>query len=424
MRISTPCPVSKVLACLFTSVLLSWAAYGENGYREWTSADGRTLSAEVLSIDESGETISLKRSDGLEFSIEWSRLSQADVDWIKARIDEERNYNPFEAPKPAEAVAAKAPAQDLPNKFKLKDVPMITQKENYCVPASASMIAGFHGVETDQDQVAKLSSSSSENNTGTYTSDMILAMEKLGFQGRPQSWQSPEEFSESVLPEIRRALVEIGPIYVSFKPGVFGEMGHGCVIVGYDDRKEELNFYNPWGEEFDSGYDLVAIDSNGVVYVDPPKEAPVADRDTIEFLQSKLPSFSGDVFSLVEQLKQIQVPHNLVWCSREDERANKRFSLVTARKDGRRILELAFERNPAVLIPHSSGGRTDQFYLVTRPPEGGSRFQVYTISEDGWNGPELFTITAIARNWATIIEVVSSTESLWDLPLIELGAAD
>ena len=103
---------------------------------------------------------------------------------------------------------------DLPRSHTLKNVPMVQQKGNYCVPASAAMIAGFHGIKTNQDQLAELSSEMSASNQGTYPSDMILAMQKLGFLARAVHWKDRSTFINDVLPKIRRTLYETGPIYV------------------------------------------------------------------------------------------------------------------------------------------------------------------------------------------------------------------
>ena len=181
---------------------------------------------------------------------------------------------------------------------------MVTQKGNFCVPASAAMIAGFHGIKTDQDQIAQLSSEASISNEGTYPSDMSLAMAKLGFDGHTLIWKDEAEFNDQALPTIRRALVDTGPIYISFRPGVFGTMGHGCVIIGYDDRREEMLFYNPWGNQFKKEYDEVATDGYGIVRFDPPRAAPIASDALIAQIQQHAPRFDGDFLALANRLKQ------------------------------------------------------------------------------------------------------------------------
>ena len=309
---------------------------------------------------------------------------------------------------------------NLPRSHTLKNVPMVQQKGNYCVPASAAMIAGFHGIKTNQDQLAELSSEMSASNQGTYPSDMILAMQKLGFVASAVHWKDRSTFIIDVLPKIRRTLHETGPIYVSFRPNIFGAMGHGCVIVGYDDRKEELNFYNPWGNKFEKTYEQVAIEASGLVLIEAPKTEYVATEAFIANIKSKIPKFGGDFLALSAQLDRSQQPHKLVWCSRRDARKNKRFAQNTAREDGRLILELAFERNPAVLIPYCEVGVTQRYLFVTRPPEGGARFLVRSIDNQGWGRAQLQTLGSLTRNWPTAFNTNDGNEPIWELPLIEL----
>lgn len=389
-----------------------------NVIRDWTSADGRTIAARVLEIDAEKMTVRMQRSDNYRFTIGWDRLTDEDQKLLRSAIQTESSEE--NGPVSAEEALSAEAEPPLPERFELRNVPMVEQKANFCVPASASMIAGFHGLETDQDEVARLSSAMSAGNQGTYPSDMLLAMQKLGFAGNIENWQDTDTFKKEILPRIRRTLVEVGPIYISFKPGVFGSLGHGCVIVGYDDRKEALLFYNPWGEEFEKDYARVAIDSHGVAFIDPPMPVPVATEDFIKRIKSALPDFDGNFLELTARLERAGQTNELIWCSRRDARGDKRFARNTARDDGRKILELAFERNPAVLIPHSEGDRTKKCYLVTRPPEGGASFQVYTIEASGWSAPELKPIGRLTRNWVTEFEVSDPPEKVWELPMIEL----
>ena len=236
--------------------------------RTWTSQEGTSLRATLIESDPAAQTARMRRDDGRIVTIPWKRLSSADQSLLRAQTDA------TEAPAPA--APQTQPAAALPESFKLKKVPMVTQKGNFCVPASAAMIAGFHGIKTDQDQIAQLSSEASISNEGTYPSDMSLAMGKLGFDGRTLRWETEAEFNADALPAIRRALVETGPIYISFRPGVFGSMGHGCVIIGYDDRRQEMSFHNPWGNPFKKDYIDVAAHGYGVVLFDPPRPAPIA----------------------------------------------------------------------------------------------------------------------------------------------------
>lgn len=412
------CGIPLILALCHCPLGAVFALGDLAALRDWTSEDGRTIEARVLEIDADKRTVRMARADNFRFEIEWGKLALDDQALLQSAVESETSANTATA-EPAEDASIELPPP-LPESFLLKKVPMVTQKANYCVPASASMVAGFHGLDTDQDEVARLSSAMSAGNQGTYPSDMLLAMQKLGFGGTIVNWQDTDEFQQRILPQIRRTLVETGPIYISFKPGVFGPAGHGCVIVGYDDRRNEMHFYNPWGEEFDKDYARVAVDGMGLVFIDPPATAPVATESFIERLQAALPRFEGDFLAISAELKRAEQPNELIWCSRRDARSNERFARDTAREDGRKILDLAFRRNPAVLIPHSRGERTEKCYFVTRPPQGGARFQVYTIDASGWSRPELKTLGRLTRHWVTEFSVTGRTGKVWELPMIEL----
>jgi hypothetical protein len=146
----------------------------------------------------------------------------------------------------------------------------------------------------------------------------------------------------------------------------------------------------------------------------------VATDAFIEKIQSFVPNFNGNFLALSAQLGRATQAHKLVWCSRRDARHNKRFARDTARDDGRMILELAFERNPAVFIPFSRDGETEKYLFVTRPPEGGARFLVRTIDQQGWTEPELMTLGSLTRNWVTAFSEQGTDEKVWELPMIEL----
>jgi hypothetical protein len=409
----------KALRIIIASLLTAIAATATEISRTWHSQDGRTIEARIIKNAATERTVTLERDDGLRFDLSWDRLSSADQEYL-SRWAATNTPPSNKSASMTDSTRTVAPLQALPEKVELKDVPMVQQKGNYCVPASATMIAGFHGINTNQDQVAELSSEMSAGNQGTYPSDMLLAMEKLGFSGHSLNWQDESDFMNQVLPKIRRALFETGPIYISFKPNVFGRMGHGCVIVGYDDRKEELLFYNPWGNTFESAYTRVAIDGYGVVFIEAPEPAPVASSAFVKKIQKLIPKLNGNFIALSHQLTQLQQAHELVWCSRRDARDDKRFARNTARDDGRKILELAFERNPAVLIPESKNGTTEAYLFVTRPPDGGARFLVRRIDSNGWEPAELMTLGSLTRNWVSRFSVQGSDEKVWELPMIEL----
>ncbi len=357
------------------------------GQQVWKSADGRKITAEVLQIDLDAGKVKMARSDGLIFTIGFDRFAGEDAARLRKAALERLETDPRsgDEPEPTDPPKGRAP---LPDRLELDDVPMVRQKGNFCVPASAAMIAGFHGIDTDQDQIAFLSSQGSFNNEGTNPRDMFLAMQKLGFDGRALYWRTPEDFQAKALPSIRRALAEEGPIYISFKPGVFGSSGHGCIIIGYHDRKEELIFHNPWGNVFEKEYQDVATQAHGIVMIFAPEPAPVADEAYLEKIKARIPAFAGSIVELTHLLKAKGLGHELVWCSRRDAREDERFAADTARDDGRKILDLAFHRNPAVFLPANQDGETVKYHLVTRPPEGGARFMVRELTAAGWSDPD------------------------------------
>ena len=250
---------------------------------------------------------------------------------------------------------------------------------------------------------------------------MKLAMEKIGFTGKEEFWNNSNEFQQDILPQIKNALFREGPIYISFRPGVFGSMGHGCVIVGYDDRKAELHFHNPWGNTFEKTYAAVAVQSAGLVYIQAPKKSPVATDERIIAFQQKMPRTTGNLKDLYNTLKFQSISFDLIWCNRYDTLEDRSFADDTARRDGRLMLKLAFRRNPAVILPNSPKGETKSFYLVSRPPNGGAQYKVQEITPQGWGPAKLMTLGSLTREWPTLIENKSGERVLWQLPLIELA---
>lgn len=384
-----------------------------NAIRTWLSNDGKTMQARLLDAT-NPNAIQFKLHDGRTANIPLSRLATPDQDLILAHQKKVET-----ATKSLQSTLKKT--TPLPRKHHLKDVPMVVQYGKFCVPASAAMIANFHGVKIDQYEIAQLSSAESIGNEGTYPRDMKLAMEKIGFTGRELKWLDRHTFFEEVLPEIRNSLVHEGPIYASFDPGVFGSSGHGCVIVGYDHRKEELHFHNPWGNEFKKSYASVAAESAGLVFIESPQAQPVASQTQIDNFKSKIPAIKGDLHNLYARLKRSQIDFDLLWCNRYDTLEDRNFADDTARRDGRLILKLAFRRNPAVLIPNSPKGITLSYYFVTRPPKGGAQFLVRKITPQGWSEPELKTLGSLTREWPTLVKNNSGQKILWQLPLFEIA---
>lgn len=392
--------------------------------RIWESMDGQTITARVLELQADSASVRMQRSDGLIFTLGFDQFAPHDAQRLLQAAAELQHSPKWQDEEPQQEPPAAATAP-LPKHFELKKVPMVVQKGSYCVPASAAMIAGFHGIDTDQDQIAFLSSAKSFGNQGTNPHEMLLAMQKLGFNGQSVYWKTADEFKQKVLPRIREALVRQGPIYVSFRPGIFGDSGHGCVIIGYHDRKELLSFHNPWGNVFEKDYADVASQARGIVLIEAPAAAPIASEAYVEKIRSMIPKYTVPITELPQILSENNQPHKLVWCSRRDARDDKRFAVDTARDDGRKILDLAFHRNPAVLIPRSQhNGEVGAYLFVTRPPKGGASFMVREITADGWSKPELATLGSLTRFWPTRIESPQTDQIIWELPMIELHPDD
>lgn len=407
--------------CCLTSItcISSLYAVDLSATRKWTSNDGNSMQARLLDAANL-DALRFQLADGRQASIPLSRLSDADqtaiLTWLKHTEASIQNFQ-----------TALEGLEPLPQKYQLKRVPIIEQYGNFCVPASAAMIANFHDIEIDQFEIAQLTSAESVGNQGTYPVDMLMALKKIGFTGREVSWKKPTQFHSQILTQIRKALVQKGPIYVSFKPGVFGFSGHGCVIVGYDDRKEELHFHNPWGNTFKKSYARVAYESDGLVIIEPPRIRPVATENAIARFKNKFPTLEKsqlEILELLKQFKENSVKFDILWCNRYDTLDDRKFADETAKKDGRLILKLAFRRNPAVLIPNSPKGLTESYYFVTRPPQGGARYTVREINANGWSEPELKTLGSLTREWPTRLKNDAEKRTLWQLPLFELTLKD
>lgn len=394
------------------------ASAQERDLREWTGKGGETIRAALLESDADTETARIRRSDGLVFTVPWDRFDKSGRERLRAAAeagagtgaagaDEDGTRNPEPAPPP--------------ERLELDNVPMVRQKGNFCVPAAATMIAGFHDVKTNQDEVAYLSSRDSISNQGTRPGDMFQAMRKLGFGGRIVTWSGETEFFDRILPAIRESLHRSGPIYISFKPGVFGDAGHGSVIVGYNNHSEEMAFHNPWGNTFEKSYETVAKEGRGVVLIEAPEALPVASDAFIEEVREQIPRFDGNLEKLPRKFRNTGFEYELIGANRRDSRDDERFARDTAREEGRKILRLAFRRNPAVILPHSPGGKTTKLFFVTRPRDGGARFLVREIDGDGWSDPELKTLGRLTRNWPTKIgDPRHPTNHVWELPMLEL----
>lgn len=77
--------------CLIVSVSLSlglWCGPALGESRTWTSADGRTITAELISHDSATGKVTIRRSNGKTYTLELEKLSEEDQQWLKE--EEER----------------------------------------------------------------------------------------------------------------------------------------------------------------------------------------------------------------------------------------------------------------------------------------------------------------------------------------------
>lgn len=402
--------------CSLLIVLSAHAGEDFHELRTWKNKKGVEVSAKLVDFDQREKMVEIILTNGRTYHYPLVELSQEDQVFVSEYLQSVTDPVETVEDQPNEKKA------ELPDKFILRGVPMVTQAHNYCVPASATMIALFHGVKTDQDEVAKMSSSGSVNNQGTYPSDMVHAMEKLGFTGQMRRWKSRgenvvEKFIKTHLPFIKEGLFYDGPMYVSFNPGVFGDMGHGCVIIGYDDRKQKLVFHNPWGNEFEKDYDEFAVQAGGVARFTAPKPA---ERATEEYT-AKVLSIIQEMPSSIDQLRQLLqrsgVTASISYNSRKDERGNQKFAEDTAKREGRKIMDLAMDRYNATIMPINEGEETVAYYYVRKPERGGARFEVRKFADGTWERMEEITLGRLVKKWPTLL---SHNPTHWDLPMIEL----
>ena len=147
---------------LIFALFITTISYGSETteMRKWTSNDGRTMQAQLINAD-SLEALQFKLKSGQKAQIPITRLSEADATFIVMwQQSQEALSEPTEADlkQSNENDAVEHAKEKLPRKFILKRMPMGVQFGNYCVPASAAMIANFHDLDIDQYQIAQLSS--------------------------------------------------------------------------------------------------------------------------------------------------------------------------------------------------------------------------------------------------------------------------
>lgn len=313
-----------------------------------------------------------------------------------------------------------------PQRFELKNVPMIKQETNYCVPASATMIARFHGIRTTQHQLAHLSSSASRQHKGTWSGDMANAMESLGFFSQTRLWADLGEkadfkrFETDIMPFIRASLRQDGPLYVSFKPGVYGNRGHGCVIVGYNDHGQgEIYIHNPAGKRETYYFQDFSRKAHEVVrfHWQPPVSGDaVALENQIMAALHRPPVDLTDAMKL---LRAAGLKPALRLHGRRDRRDDRFETERWALAQGHRVVESTLAHHPVCLIPVGRDGRIVGWYLIRREREDPKPI-VRPFGIQGWGEPGRPSLDSLFKTWSTPVNVPG--EVAWDMPIIELDA--
>ncbi len=314
--------------------------------------------------------------------------------------------------------------KELPGDFKLRDLPEVVQEGSYCVPACAEVIARYHGIKTDQWEIAKLSSQNSMDNSGTNPYDMARALENFGIQFHPIQYKHKpddvDEFIKKTLPQFKEALVNEGPMYISIRE-IFGG-NHGCVVIGYNDDREKIYFYNPWGEEFNLSYKEVAKYSYQAIAFALPKLAEDENIDLTSFiatLKQATPNKPQDVIALMTILKRNGISYEFVDCNRRDIMDDASKTERLARSEGQKLLDAALERAPAILIPQTDDEGMTDYLFIRKSPESKSKLLVQRIGSNGWGEPELSSSRLLVRFWTTPVK--SNGKTQWWLPLFEFS---
>lgn len=311
-----------------------------------------------------------------------------------------------------------------PPRFELKNVPLVKQDGSYCVPASAAMIANFHNLRITQAQLANLSSDASRQHKGTWSGDMANAMEMLGFLSETRLWADLDtdkdfaRFERDVLPFIRASLQQDGPLYVSFKPGVYGTSGHGCVIVGYNDRgKGELSIHNPWGKR--ETYDYRDFSRKAQEVVRFRWQSPAAgDSAALEkSVMDALHRMPVDLTDAMNLLRAAGLKPALRLHGRRDRRDDRfeieRWSLA----QGFRVIKSTLAHHPLCLIPVGRDDRIIGWYLLRNDADNPAPL-VRPRGVKGWSEAARLPADTVFKTWSTSVNIPG--ELNWDMPLIEL----
>lgn len=222
-----------------------------------------------------------------------------------------------------------------------------------------------------------------------------------------------KDFSRIFFLDIRNFLFNIGPIYTSFKAGVFGNSGHACVLIGYDHRREKMFFHNPWGNKFEKNYQEIIEEVDGMI-LPSLRSKPKIDISLIETrLRKALPKLPRSFDLVVPILINQSLLVELLLCNRRDAKSNNRHAQITVRDEGRKFIEQAMKSASSILIPQSIDKEIKSLLWIFEM-KNRSCYRSYSITPLGWEKePKDYTLTEITRNW-----VIKMENGDFDFPII------
>ncbi len=410
------CLHGAVAVCLsLISPLTGLVADEGDDFREWTNRDGARIEARMVSVDPGVGSVLLEMRNGREYRVRLDSLSDEDQAWIQTNLEARASVS--------DAAERNEEPGEPPPRFQVRGIREVVQKGAYCVPASAEIIARFHGISANQDTIAKLSSEDSFNHRGTQVRDMAQAMRNFGMEPQSVSWSGPEDFQSRALDPLRRLLVDYGPVYVSFKPGVFGPDGHGCVLLGFDHPRERLRFYNPWGQRFDLSYEDFANQARGAVGFRPSGRDGLRDADLATQVRELFDKAPADLRELLTTLDRNGFKTDLRFGLRRDAEGDRRLAERTGRDEGREFIYYAFNRVPVIFITRQeSSSQPMEFVLVELSENNRNLYRWQVLNADGWSDPETSAATRLTRHWASEINFPGVRG--WNLPLIDVWKED
>jgi len=120
-------------------------------------------------------------------------------------------------------------------------IPHMRQEQNLCVPTSAAMVLAYYGDDITPRQLKELAGYR-EDFEGTYFSDMIAGLEKIGYKWQAKGFDLDHAGFEIGMQEIIRNIVDKRPVLVSTSSD---EIGHTMVVVGYDNVRKVVELMDP-----------------------------------------------------------------------------------------------------------------------------------------------------------------------------------